>query len=220
MRKARCWPSRCPRETLGPVFLLYEATEGGAGVLTRLVSQETGLAAVARQALRILHLDVGDGPLPDASSDLKDLPETDCVAACYRCLMSYYNQPEHEILDRRDADARTILLRLASGRTASREDRESGADGPADGEDSRERAWSAEASRRGIPPPDAKPLVAAERSVSRVWRTHYVAVLIDETDRPALQPLEDLGFEVIRFEDPAGWRAAFARLASALGRPS
>ena len=201
-------------------FLLYEATEGGAGVLTRLVSQETGLAAVARQALRILHLDVGGGPLPDASSDLKDLPETDCVAACYRCLMSYYNQPEHEILDRRDADARTILLRLASGRTVSREDRELGADGPVDGEDSRERAWSAEASRRGIPPPDAKPLVAAERSVSRVWRTHYVAVLIDEADRPALQPLEDLGFEVIRFEDPAGWRAAFARLASALGRPS
>ena len=34
-------------------FLLYEATEGGAGVLTRLVSQETSLATVARTALQI-----------------------------------------------------------------------------------------------------------------------------------------------------------------------
>ena len=50
-----------------------------------------------------------------------------------------------------------------------------------------------------------------------VWRKHYVAALIDETDRPALQPLEDLGFEVIQFEDPESWRAAFARLAAALG---
>ena len=201
-------------------FLLYEATEGGAGVLTRLVSQETSLAAVARQALQIVHLDVGDGPLPAASSDLVDLPETACVAACYRCLMSYYNQPEHENLDRRDEDARTILLRLAGGRTVPREERQPEANDSVDGGDSRERLWRAEASRRGIPPPDAEPLVAAERSVSRVWRMHYVAALIDEADRPALQPLEDLGFEVIRFEDPAGWRAAFARLASALGRPS
>ena len=38
-------------------FLLYEATEGGAGVLTRLVSQETSLATVARTALHIMHLD-------------------------------------------------------------------------------------------------------------------------------------------------------------------
>ena len=83
-----------------------------------------------------------------------------------------------------------------------------------------ENRWLAEATRRGIPEPDPKPLVAGERSVRCVWRRHYVAALIDEADRPALQPMEDLGFEVIQFEDPAGWRAAFARLASALGHVS
>ena len=41
-------------------FLLYEATEGGAGVLTRLVSQENSLATVARTALQIMHLAVGE----------------------------------------------------------------------------------------------------------------------------------------------------------------
>ena len=201
-------------------FLLYEATEGGAGVLTRLVSQEGSLAAVAREALRIMHLDVGDGPLPDAPSDLADQPGAACVAACYRCLMSYYNQPDHEDLDRRDEDARTMLLRLARARTAPCGSGTSPALDPAAGEDSRDGRWRAEASRRGLPAPDPEPLAVGERPVRHVWRRHYVAAVIDEADRPALPAMEDLGFEVVRFEDPAGWNAAFARLASALGHAS
>ena len=199
-------------------FLLYEATEGGAGVLTRLVGQEGSLAAVAREALRIMHLAVGDGPLPDAPSDFADQPGTACVAACYRCLMSYYNQPDHEALDRRDEDARAMLLRLAHARTAPCESRPSPAPGPAAGEGSREERWRAEALRRGIPAPDPEPVSAGGRSLRCVWRRHYVAAVIDEADRPALPALEDLGFEVIEFADPEGWNAAFARLAFALGQ--
>ena len=206
-----------PTRDLRKGFLLYEATEGGAGVLTRLVSQEKSLATVARQALQIMHLAVDDGPLPDSTSDLSDQPGTACVAACYRCLMSYYNQPDHENLDRRDEDARTMLLRMARARTAPREDQPSQAAGHVDGEDSRLGRWSAEASRRGLPAPDAKPLAAGDGSVRCVWRGHYVAALVDEAENPALQALEDLGFEVVQFGDPAGWNAAFARLASALG---
>ena len=220
-------------------FLLYEATEGGAGVLTRLVSQEKSLAAVARRALQIMHLSVGDDSLPEAPVDLVDQPEAACVAACYRCLMSYYNQPDHENLDRRDEDARAMLLRLARARTVSRGAR------PEPEEEildkvvlralplgvtatisranltvSLENRWREEAARRGIPDPDPKPLVAGERHVRYVWRRHYVAALIEEADRPALQPMEALGFEVIRFENSDGWRAAFAQLASALGQTS
>ena len=201
-------------------FLLYEATEGGAGVLTRLASQETSLATVARRALQIMHLAVGDGPLPDSTSDLSDQSGTACVAACYRCLMSYYNQPDHESLDRRDEEARAMLLRLARARTAPREDQSLHQPGRVDGEDSREGRWLAEASRRGIPAPDPEPLVAGDRSVRWVWRRHYVAAVVDEAERPALHAMDDLGFEVVQFEDPAGWSAAFARLVSALGRAS
>ena len=32
--------------------------------------------------------------------------------------------------------------------------------------------------------------------------------------------MEDLGFDVIQFKDPASWNAAFARLVSALGHAS
>ncbi|MCK5805562.1 MAG: DUF1998 domain-containing protein, partial [Lentisphaeria bacterium] len=98
-------------------FLLYEATEGGAGVLTRLVAEPTILAGVARTALQVMHFAIDDdGPLPENPSELIDQPGTACVAACYRCLMSYYNQPDHEVIDRRNEAARDMLLRL--GRAA------------------------------------------------------------------------------------------------------
>ena len=223
-------------------FLLYEATEGGAGVLTRLVSQEESLADVARRALRIMHLAVGDDGLPDSPADLVDQPDASCVAACYRCLMSYYNQPDHESLDRRDEDARAMLLRLARARTVLRAaNRQPGEVSPDDialggvsmgievgssrpnlsvSPVSVAARWREEATRRGIPAPDPKPLIAGERSVRCIWRKHYVAAIIDEADRPAVQPMEDLGFEVVQFEDLEDWRPAFARLASALGQTS
>ena len=198
-------------------FLLYEATEGGAGVLTRLVSQENSLAEVARTALQIMHLAAGEDPLPESTEGLSDRG-TACVAACYRCLMSYYNQPDHESLDRRDEDARSLLLRLARAGTVVRADQPSEAPQPVDGEDAGEGRWLAEAARRGIPAPDPEPLAAEDRSVPYVWRKHYVAAVIGDAGDPALQALDDLGFEVVRFDDPTSWTAAFARLAAALGQ--
>ena len=208
-------------------FLLYEATEGGAGVLTRLVSQETSLASVASKALEIMHLAV-DGAPPDSASDLSDQPGTACVAACYRCLMSYYNQPDHENLDRRDVDARTMLLRLARARTTRRARTQpiaatltlTSGEFRATLTVSREHRWLEEAERRGFPAPDPEPFAAGARSVRCVWRRHYVAAVINEADRSALQPMEDLGFEVIEFGVPEAWSAAFARLARALGQAS
>ena len=201
-------------------FLLYEATEGGAGVLTRLARQKEGLANVAREALRIIHIDVKDGSLPDSTADLLDQPMTDCVAACYRCLMSYYNQPDHELIDRRDEGARTLLLRLARAHTAECVRGQSPTPGGAATNGSPDERWHTEALRRGIPEPDLKPLVADGRSLRCVWRRHYVAAVLDQADHAALPAIEDLGFEVVRFEDPSGWGAAFTRLAVALGQGS
>ncbi len=98
-------------------FLLYEATEGGAGVLTRLVTEASAVASVARRALAIMHLAVDEAMLPADVAGLVDEPNTACVAGCYRCLLSYYNQPDHELIDRRDEPAREVLLRLARATT-------------------------------------------------------------------------------------------------------
>ncbi|HOI99805.1 MAG TPA: DEAD/DEAH box helicase [Rectinema sp.] len=100
-------------------LLFYEASEGGAGVLVRLVSQPGELARAAREALRIMHYKVPDGAI--SSEQLTDHPKSlgseSCVAACYHCVLSYYNQPEHALIDRRDKDALSILCALASSET-------------------------------------------------------------------------------------------------------
>jgi len=207
-----------PTRDLRKGFLLYEATEGGAGVLTRLVSEESSLAAVARKALQIMHFAIADtGALPDTGSKLVDQPGSSCVAACYRCLMSYYNQPDHELIDRRDEAARDLLLRLAGARTVSRAPRDSRIF-TAGNDDSKEGRWLVEAARRGIPTHDPEPLLAGGTKLRFVWRRHYVAAMVDEIDSTTLKSVEDLGLDIVRFDDLATWSAGFARLSAALGR--
>jgi len=90
------------------LILLYEASEGGAGVLRRLVSDSRALASVARQALALCHFD------PDTGADLRraEHAREDCEAACYDCLMSYYNQLDHLKLDRQSI--RDLLVNFSN----------------------------------------------------------------------------------------------------------
>lgn len=94
-------------------ILFYEAAEGGAGVLTCLTNDPDALARVARQALHICHFTSKSGDWTD-SRDLED-HDPDCEAGCYRCLLSYYNQPDHSDIDRRNEDMLNLLCRLTRG---------------------------------------------------------------------------------------------------------
>ncbi|MBC7348143.1 MAG: DUF1998 domain-containing protein, partial [Clostridia bacterium] len=82
--------------------LYWEAAEGGVGVLRQLVQDPAALARVAKAALERCHFTA-----PQA--------EEDCARACYRCLLSYSNQPDHRLLDRRLV--REALERLSRART-------------------------------------------------------------------------------------------------------
>ena len=65
-------------------IVIYETSEGGAGMLRSLMD-EARFRKVIREAQTVLH---GD-------------PEDEgCERACYECLMSFYNQREHELFDR------------------------------------------------------------------------------------------------------------------------
>ncbi len=214
-------------------FLLYEAAEGGAGVLTRLVGEPARLAEVARKALAVLHFDVeGASGLPEVAEALADAPDTSCVAACYRCVLSYYNQPDHELLDRRNVEAQRFLLRLARAIThldtapASRAPNTEA--GSAAANDPALAHWLALARARDLPTPDLEPLALAggdgESRLPLVWRAHYVAAILDDEAPQCLDRLADLGFDLITFPaahsvDPAAeWAEPFRRLATALGR--
>ncbi|MGE3841583.1 MAG: DEAD/DEAH box helicase [Vicinamibacterales bacterium] len=202
-------------------FLFYEATEGGAGVLTRLVAEHDRLAEVAHEALDIMHFDLSNG-LPEAATTLADKSDA-CVAACYRCVMSYFNQPDHEQLDRRDEEARALLLRLARGRLTGLEAPTSRRSvDPPTGSLGRDAvaAWRTYARARALPSPDADALLIDEHIVDLVWRSHYVAAL--PTDNGDLRAkLERKGLEVVLLgEDEAAWDASASLLARLLGSPA
>jgi very-short-patch-repair endonuclease len=85
-----------PSQSAPRQILLYEAAEGGAGVLRRLLDDPQAVAQLARVALELCHFD------PATGADRRRAPRAreDCEAACYDCLMSYANQRFHRLLDR------------------------------------------------------------------------------------------------------------------------
>ena len=85
-------------------ILLYEAAEGGAGVLRRLLKDPLAFPLVAREALRICHFNPDTGEDEGHAAGVSEI----CEAACYDCLLSYSNQPVHRLLDRKAI--REILL--------------------------------------------------------------------------------------------------------------
>ena len=89
-------------------ILLYETSEGGSGVLRRILQAPQAFAEIARGALERTHFD------PQNGDDLNP----DCMAACYECLLTYRNQLQALFIDRHSV--RDFLLSLISSRTEVR----------------------------------------------------------------------------------------------------
>jgi len=78
-------------------IVLYETSVGGSGVLASLAEPGRLELAVAR-ARELLHGDEDEGdPKTHAEPDRSG----GCERACYECLLSFYNQRDHHLLDRR-----------------------------------------------------------------------------------------------------------------------
>jgi hypothetical protein len=202
-------------------FLFYEATEGGAGVLTRLAVEVDLLAEVARQALAIMHFDVEEN-LPASASTLVDVAGTTCVAACYRCVMSYYNQPDHELLDRRNQDARSLLLRLARSRLTGIEPaapRSPAQTSTATADSPPLARWLEYVRPLDLPAADPEALGVNGLTVPLAWRSYYVAAAFETPSAELVAALKDMGFEVVVLGlDASVWVESVPNLARLLGR--
>jgi hypothetical protein len=200
-------PSRDRRRAI----LLFEATEGGAGVLGRLAADPLALAQVARAALELMHYREVDAAAAKASvDDLAEAPDARCVVGCYRCLLSYYNQPDHELIDRTDRDAKMILLRLARCKVAATER-------PVEVQSNGN--WQAALAEWGLPAPDGAPLAVQGTVLPLVWRTRLAAASIGSVDNQTRAAAEALGYAVVVLPEMPG-DAAPAHLVELLGDPA
>lgn len=103
-----------PDKTAPQSLLLYEASEGGAGVLHQLMESPERLKEVAREALEAMHYRrTESGEWEDALQG--HAPEDQCVSACYRCLLSYRNQTEHAHINRHNQNVLDLLRSFAEG---------------------------------------------------------------------------------------------------------
>lgn len=231
-------PGRDNRQSI----LFFEAAEGGAGVLTRIATEPSALTAVAAQALEIMHFLPPAAGQAWAKADLQQ--EVDehghavCEAGCYRCLLSYYNQPDHQLIDRQDKEAGgqmlDILCRLTQasaalgtqGRSPDQQDAElqrmSGS--------SLEKAWLDHVNEHGYLKPDKAQhtLVDGGANADFFYIDYNLAVFIDgphhdgeaqkAKDADITQRLEALGYIVVRFPKEQGqWPAIFKANADLFG---
>jgi hypothetical protein len=153
-------PSRDDRRAV----LFYEATEGGAGVLGRLVRDRGALNRAVSAALETMHFEQIDAAIEQCDAEvLSSAPDAPCIHGCYRCLLSYFNQPDHEAIDRQDEDALDLLVRLASA-SLDRSDRQDAAGDP----------WRRAIEKRGLPAPDPEPVEIAGHQFAFAWRAQMV----------------------------------------------
>jgi Lhr-like helicase len=185
-------PSRLDRRGV----LAYEATEGGAGVLNRLMDDPEALARVAGTALSLMHFEgVEEAIQTGDRRKLRSDPGARCVRGCYRCLLSYFNQPDHELLDRTDADALQLLLDMARGRVKQTAPREVETQG----------RWPGLIREAGLPAPDDRPLELAGQRFPFVWHSHLIAATDEAISPDVLQIARERGWTLFELlEGPEG----------------
>jgi hypothetical protein len=180
-------------------ILFYEASEGGAGVLKRLMDGPERWRRLAEVALDLMHYRLEDGRLVEK--------EDACVAGCYRCVLSYYNQPDHEMIDRRDDAVLDALVGLAAC------ERDWPAAGPA-GADPQSDPWLAAFASWGFPAPSSETIAGLEYAM--VWPGHMVMAVAQSPSEALRDRCAELGRELIALPDEPGTNPP-SDLANALG---
>jgi ATP-dependent helicase YprA (DUF1998 family)/very-short-patch-repair endonuclease len=219
-----------PLPTLGDrrQILLYEASEGGAGVLRRLVEDADVIGSVAKRALALLHFD------PETGADRRraEGAREDCEAACYDCLMSYTNQGDHELLDRKLLRDTLMSFAKATVKVApgaiSRAEHLKQLMNLADSD--LEKRWLRMLDQQNLKLPSSAQRLfeAAKTRPDFIYDEERAAVYVDgpphdfperaARDKAAQEAMEDDNWLVIRFSHTDDWSAVIAKFPRIFGK--
>ena len=177
-------PSRDGRRAI----LAYEATEGGAGVLTRLINEPEAIGRVARTALELMHFKEVEAAVSTGNASLLKEEKNSCVRGCYRCLLSYFNQPDHEHIDRSSSEVVRLLLDLARGKTVL---------GQQTTKDAAESPWVKVFADADLPPAAAASVKFAGVDVEFAWRSYLVAATTNPVSPGMSAEASGKGWELI-----------------------
>jgi Lhr-like helicase len=206
-------------------IMFYEAAEGGAGVLTRLATEPQALAQVAAAALKLLHYNepVGDWKF----DELPALEQVDkngqhiCEAGCYQCLLSYFNQPDHDNINRRNEDALKLLVAMANAQVLAAPAVQvampsslalSDVPGASATAADLTETWLQALQQGGYQLPDKVRVPVADglAVAAGFYKQARLAVLLESVSGEVIQRLQDKGITALQMPDPDQWPAQFA----------
>ena len=211
-----------PKQDDRKALLFYEAAEGGAGVLTRLATEPGAMAQVAAQALRLMHHNAPNGAWTvDGLEALEQKTATGqsiCEAGCYQCLLSYFNQPDHDHINRRNAQAIEMLVALANAQVAAAPDEPaptSQASGQttaaAESSDDLFTQWQQALQAGGHREPDQYqvPALGGQLTVAGQYKAARTVVVLAPPLAEHVAALVDKGQTVLDMSNPSQWPHQF-----------
>ena len=213
-----------PKSDERRALLFYEAAEGGAGVLTRLANNPADLALVADKALQLIHYRAPQSGIWTLD-DLPSLERSDelgnhqCEAGCYQCLLSYFNQPDHEHINRRNTDALKLLVTLANAQVQPATSGPAAVDSTTPANEPLD-AWLAALRQTGAAQPDAfnVPVNNGAAIAAAQYKTSRALVFLSVVDEQTIGVLQDKGWQVLDFSERSRWLQQFAAHADVFGQ--
>ncbi|HNC03460.1 MAG TPA: DUF1998 domain-containing protein, partial [Agitococcus sp.] len=203
-------------------ILFYEAAEGGAGVLTRLAQEPNSLALVASTALQIMHFNKPEqGEWTIEGLAKQELRKADgsriCEAGCYQCLLSYFNQPDHDYIDRRQKDTLALLVSLANAHVTSKVTM------PVElssNSDSLANQWLNALKSYALRHPDAfnVPVNQGAATAFAQYKSARLLVFIEPISTDVSVSVVNKGWQVLDFSQVSQWPTLFEQYASLIGK--
>ena len=234
--------SRSDRVLLASLAIILATASAAVGASLAYRPSTDKVAAVAAKALEVMHFKAPPAgqtwKRDNLAEELDHKGEPFCEAGCYRCLLSYYNQPDHTLVDRKDKAAGGLLLDMLCRLTEARTNQGTQGRGPEEHDaqlartagSTLEQAWLDHVCEHGLRKPDRgqHTIPGASACADFFYDDLNLVVFVDgphhETDTQQAQDaaidrrLDELGYLVVRFpKNTGGWSAIFKNNADLFG---